>query len=729
MALSITGPRVVNTLGVYNLNFGQLFQGRRVNKVTSVEILQLVSTDLTGEAFVLQIPDEERRFTVYSDSNYVIKDKACPIIVSVVDYKIGSPDKTKFNQDPNFAIYFPGKDLTINVNVTWNNYWVIALIELPVEYKESASAFYEKWKVASTIESGTIPLGEKISMEILIDDPSQLPTPIRKLFDNGDYDQLSEDAAIIKGRRGVLVTFDASLGSQGPGSIAQADVYIHKAAFTETKTAQMNFGEHSDKGVYSPYSESLQVGSSGGKLDFTIYPDGPSVINTETSSMVTWKILKQIPDGCWDSDVSIRVGIPNNTGELEWKIIVMEKGSFLQDVVTNQYQKNAFVDGVRFITPTVDTSFNELWITVKALTNYVVETLPEGTGVVPASTPDVFVTGIRSSVINGSLAANAAIFYNWDKTNDYFVKGGLITVDQLLVRRELETDKILGIQFYPTTMIVTAFRVADKINYNIPYKYDLYLHVKSMNGSEGQDPAEGYSPFDYYLAVGGISMFPTREVSFNIVNDAIPVLTIPNVTTTIPTRLGVSIIYNHLINKYYADGISTSTANGEVIVGNLYGVLLPKEQLYIRDLQLTPLGSIIYADGILGEVFTMDEFSKSGLDKPIVDLKIATVSMDKSTYVVSYQANLRNGVASQDMTVWVTVVNEYNHSIIPVTSISILKGEASGEITAHLATSPVSYRISMEFAVTGNENEGFIYGDSPADVVVSSFKGTTNLLN
>src|SRR5664280_1108411 len=120
MALSITGPRVVNTLGVYNLNFGQLFQGRRVNKVTSVEILQLVSTDLTGEAFVLQIPDEERRFTVYSDSNYVIKDKACPIIVSVVDYKIGSPDKTKFNQDPNFAIYFPGKDLTINVNVTWN---------------------------------------------------------------------------------------------------------------------------------------------------------------------------------------------------------------------------------------------------------------------------------------------------------------------------------------------------------------------------------------------------------------------------------------------------------------------------------------------------------------------------------------------------------------------------------------------------------------------------------
>ena len=733
-SLEVNRCRVTLTSpGIFRTDFGQLFQGRRETRsVESTEVIELSYTwdgltSTKGEAFDVWLPGGERRFTVYPESNYVSNGAPVNINVSVVNYKLGEPDRTNFNQLPYFEIRFPGKsvDNVIRVDLHWVNYWVTATILAPEEYTAASvppqewreTATYQKWKISVRTDTGIIPKGEKLSVEVLLDDPTQLPTPIRRLTGTGDYNQIQilGDGTDIKGRRGVMVTFDATTNNLIPGAVASSDVYIRKKSFADivllNRQAYMHFGEHSDKGIYTNTSEYLQVGNNGGKLNFTIYPDMDTDVITDVSATVTWKVMKSIPSGSWDSTVSLLIWVPDNSGTLHGTVVIMEKGQMIREVITKQYERSIFAAGPKTIIPVGDPTFNEAHVNFLPATPYVLASLPAGVPVVPLDSKDVYITSSVGEVVNGILISTAAINYDWNASNAYYVQGGKITVDQLVIRRDSITNQIMGIETYPRDMTVKIFTINNKLNHNLPYYYDLYLHVKSL------DVPVGYTPFDYYVQAGSARMFSTSRLFTFKINYEVPVFTIPAVTTTIVNQSGIDLIYNHLTNKYFADGGRGLSTGLKTNIGNIYGIPLPVHIIYLRNLSINTQGQIFYVE--VPDVFNMEEILPDGIVKPIVDLKILGGAADLVGKFITFKASIQVGVAPQDLVVYVSVVDDFTHAQLGVTSISIAKGVSFGTVVSKLDLRNVSYRVIVEFS-PDNIDDSFVYGNSPTDFIIPS---------
>lgn len=711
---------VLAATNIYNLDFGRIFQGRKVNRISeATETLLLNTTDLLGQAFVINVPDDERRFTVFADKNYVIKGSPTKITVSVSDHKIGGPNKTKFNQDPRFTLYFPGTGLTLTVNLNWYNYWVTATILAPQEVVEEATALYQKWRIRVRLDVDIIPKGEVVYAEVLMDDPEQLPTPMRKLDSAGDYDQVLEAATEIEGRRGVMVKFDATQAALGPGTICTQDVFIHKKAFTTGDLVYMHFGEHSDRGIYTSTSDYLQVGATGGKLDFTVYPDLGTQVVSEYTTKVTWKILKEVPSGSYDDTVSVRVGIPDNSGTIQWRVVILPKGVSVKEIVTLQYVRDEYSKGARTITPVPDSTFNEQVVNFKTLTSYSVVALPQGT--VPGTLLgyNVHVTGITGSVVNRPLKPSACIKYDWDSSHDYYTKGGKITVEQLFVRRTME-GTILGCDAYLKDMTVKTFTVTDKLKLESQYLYDMYLHVSSVNGPNNEDPAQGYAPFDYYLRVGMVIFYTPSEYTFVSVTDPTPLQQVPNATTVFPTTYGLSVVYNHVTRKFYVNGVSLAGTNSNQVIGNIAEVPLPTATLSINNVQLNSKGQIIYVYGVSGESFSMALMEHDSSIQPVVDLILEGDHTDPAISAVTLKAIMPDDTAQQDMVIPVKVLNNFTHTLIQVTSIPIVKGMTEGSVVVNVDRQYETFRITMEFD-PANAEDTFTCGDSPVDILIPKF--------
>lgn len=703
--------------GTFLIEFGDLFQGRNKTFDTAIEVLKLSTTGFFGEAFFINVPVGEERFTVFSSKNYISPVGDTDISVGVMDKKIGGPNAESL---PFFEIYFPRTNESIRVNLNWNNYWVTAIASV-AEDTNGETIMYNKWLVRVQITARTIPAKEKLRVEVLLDDTTQMPTPLRKLLESGVYDESMENLIEIKGRRGVMVTLDATAGALGVGSFAETPVYIKKTAVPSTDIIYANFGEHSDKGIYAKSSNYITFSSEGGKFNFTITAVVPELGLTSSTASIKWMIAKEAPvsvtNKSFDGIVSCRVVIPNKYGINIGYVIVMLEGEMSKEIITERYQRGTSVEGNKLITATGDPEFNSRYVTFSGPASYTVQAMEVGLELPADSGKYITVTGITGEVVNGPLIPIASITYKWDELNDYYVKGGKIEITQLLIARRYTTREILSIGFFEKGMDTNLFSVGEIVKRFSSYYYELYLHVKSVKDTEGT-----YAPFEYYLEAGSLSVLNSDSVTFKMKQDAIPATTIENVTTIVPiTGTGLSVVYNHLTKKYYANGTSTKATISSEVIGVLSRVVIPKERLYIRNLKLSTDGTVTYSYGTIGENFAMEEFTMDGIDKPMIDLSISKTSIGVSliiTPMYRFVAKLREGVAPQDLIIAVEVVDESTHTALPITTISILKDMPSGMVLARVPAQSTTCRITMNFAPTGNEDAGFIYGTSPAEMVI-----------
>ncbi len=705
----------------YSLNFGNLFQGRRSTIAGAARIeFQVNITGELGQAVNLQLSDTESRYDVVLSDDAVLPDKPLTVTVNVMDRAIGSPGIDNFGNEATFSLYFPGLETSYTFNVTWYNYWVITQINPPA-LAAGESAKFQKWLVSATTETGVIPAGERIEMEVLVDDVEQIPTALRILDSLGNYDRAAEDLAEIKGRRGVILAFDAANGELLPGAVASTIVCLRKSPGSQGTFSYLHFGEHSDKGVYAGNSDYLQIGSTGGKLDFSVFPDLVNAVSSDTDITVTWKIQKSIPAGSWDDDVSVRVGIPSNSGILEWKTLVLSKDVVEIDIVTKQYARNIFGQGDRTFTPSGDLVFNQDVVNFAALTPLVVSEIAEEIIIPnPEENPllgtdsSVVVTSIQGSSISGDIQEDAAFFFGYDDTTSFYQGGGTVTITPVLVRYDTELTKVKTVQlFNPANVPNQVLYVKDKVDVNVPDNYQFYLFVRYSgipgipNTIEYHLRAATAYPKTPTLAMFGGDMKNIKILEYD---NAFPILS--------ETNIGLTVKYMPMTGKYLVSGTTTRGTNGQEPVGGLSeGTPKPATNIYFGNVLITPAGAIVLIYETSGVTYYDSELTPSGMESPTVDLRFVTTGQYESSITTELRATVLNGVAPQNIVIHAVITKRLNDGSREEFLISLRKGDNMSSVTMTAYKGPVTRKMAGFFD-TAVLPGGYVQGKSPAFVLV-----------
>jgi len=607
--LTITKPLT----DTFQISVGNLFQGRRDSEnsatPTAKKVLTVTSDQITQkEVIELILPSTENRFSVaYENSSipYFNIDTTPPtgviainLILTVHDLKIGSPDLID-GKLPYFFIKLRESEKTYTVYVTWTNYWVIARI-LPPEAMILNHNTHEKWKFGASILSGTIPAGEEVIMEILIDDPDQMPTTLKTL--NVATGDLVEGATKI-GKRGVLVKFDATAGALTTGALSsKTEAWISKSSVASNKVLAVNFGEHSEKGVYSEDSEYLTVGSVGVPLKF--YVDPRVTLTTKKYVYVDWYVKKAaIPLQCWDTTVSVKIDIPieNSAGTIS-KITpfvkVISDGDTEELLIKAKYKRTGTDRNVQGL---IDTTFNTENISQDHTTTVAVKMFtdaayPESGVINSAPYEDVGIPSFEVTIndapsIDRVLSASSALKLVYSRDSEYtvalgqfFVKFVRVTFSPVGYILKVDTVYSGSPIGFNATPVELSFKFKDYITLGSGKTYQFYIGFESAAIASPLSPPTGYNAFTAYYKCAEVIAKTSGFVTLTNIFDNIPLLALPTENTILSyiTTAGITITFDSITGKYFANGVKTST-NGKktgrlanlasTIIGNVTGTL------------------------------------------------------------------------------------------------------------------------------------------------------------
>lgn len=483
------GKSLTGTFPNYVLDFGKIFQGRK-NTCTQVasEVLELLKVAAPDEAFTIEVLEGEHLFSVDCDHTVVGPAKAAQLKVAVGDRSIGHEYGT-----PKFKVIFRESETEIFFTVKWNNYLLVADIQAPVKDPTYKDNYWERWTVMAQLqvfEGNVVPVGEKLNMEILIDDDKQFPTPVRIIGNDGSYTVEDETVEVI-GRRGVMVTFD-----EHSTNSSKAEFYVKKEDTGAGVTTGLAFGEHSDKGIYSIHSDYLKVLTVGGPLNFTMVADVANVEKSANKVAVPWRLLKEVPAGLNEIPVNVLCAIPKDEGGYDYVAVYADQeGGQLKYAAVATYTRPAEGSPDRNITAQVVQEFNPR--AVKAIVDPLKDTYAvpaklgsEGLAYIPTILTSVTPKVVEEVNVNEYTPSVSAIV-DGGVIDEFIAAGGEIDVRLICV---VPTGILASVAVDSITKNNTLVHIKHVQNVLglVARDFEVFIHIES-----GVVPA-GYTAFSKY---------------------------------------------------------------------------------------------------------------------------------------------------------------------------------------------------------------------------------------